>query len=350
MSASGVGRRLQNVLVTTEPPQVFMSYSHDDEVHCDWVMQLSHRLRSNGVDICLDRWNVSLGGNLAHYMERAADQKYRVIAVVSENYSRKCNERDGGAGVEAQMLSARLYEDLDSDAVIPIIRNNPGNPPASPAFLKGRMYEDFRDDAEHEAAYEHLLREVHGVPVDAAPPLGPNPLEGRTAVEASLAIRNAPERWHNPADHGDVEFAYSQNSGRYRLGSGTAQFTLDVGQRGLGTVYVLNDPGDIANVAVINRARERSELLTDVSRFDLSSRIVDARAGDAVALHNRNGFWALVYITKVHVREALNRELVINFRYEIQLDRSTDFSGFEFPDTAAAPKSDGPAEQRSSGR
>lgn len=319
----------------SDAPQVFMSYSHDDEALRAWVLQLSTRLRSNGVDVCLDRWNVSLGGNLAHYMERTADRKYRVIAVVSENYSRKCNGRDGGTGVEGQMLSARLFADLDSNAVIPIIRNNPSNPPVLPAFLSGRLYEDFRDDASQEDAYERLLREIHGVPVDAAPPLGPNPLEGRTAVEASLATRNAPDRWHNPSDHGDVEFVYSQNSGRYKLGSGTAQFTLNVGERGFGTVYVLNDPGDIANVAVINRARERVDLLADVSQFDLSSRIVDARAGDAVVLHNRNGFWALAYITRVHAREALNRELVINFRFEIQLDRTPNFSGFMFPNCDA---------------
>ncbi len=322
--------------VTSEPPQVFMSYSHDDDEHRDWVLRLSRRLRSNGVDVCLDRWDVSLGGNLAHYMERAADHKYRVIAVASENYSRKCNDREGGAGVESQMLSARLYADLDSNAVIPLIRNNPNNPPVLPAFLAGRMYEDFRDDASQENSYERLLREIHGVLVDAAPPLGPNPLEGRTAVEASLAIRNSPERWRNPANRGDVEFVYSQNSGRFRLGSGASQFTLDVGKRGLGTVYVLNDPSDIANVAVINQARERAELLADVSQFDTSSRIVDARAGDAVALHNRNGFWALAYITKIHAREALNRELVINFRFEIQLDRTPNFSGFEFPGADAA--------------
>ena len=32
------------------------------------------------------------------------------------------------------MLSARLYGELDSEAVIPIIRNNPKNPPELPAF------------------------------------------------------------------------------------------------------------------------------------------------------------------------------------------------------------------------
>ena len=91
--------------------------------------------------VCLDRWDVTLGGNLAHYMERAADDTYRVIAVVSETYSSKCNDRSGGAGVEAQMLSARLYDELDSDAVIPIIRNNPKNPPELPAFLSGRLWQ-----------------------------------------------------------------------------------------------------------------------------------------------------------------------------------------------------------------
>ena len=93
-----------------------MLYSHDDHEHKDWVLQLSSRLRGNGVDVCLDRWDVTLGRNLAHFMERAADDTYRVIAVVSETYSSKCNDRSGGAGVEAQMLSARLYDQLDSDA------------------------------------------------------------------------------------------------------------------------------------------------------------------------------------------------------------------------------------------
>ncbi|WP_424386344.1 hypothetical protein [Mycolicibacter algericus] len=32
-----------------------MSYSHDDDQHRDWVLQLSSRLRGNGVDVCLDR-------------------------------------------------------------------------------------------------------------------------------------------------------------------------------------------------------------------------------------------------------------------------------------------------------
>ncbi len=308
-----------------------MSYSHDDDEHSDWVLQLASRLRGDGVDVCLDRWDVTLGGNLAHFMERTADETYRVIAVVSETYSLKCNGRSGGAGVEAQMLSARLFKELDSDAVVPIIRNYPGNDPELPAFLSGRLWQDFRDAATEEAAYERLLRDIHGVAADAAPPIGRNPFEGRTEIEARLAIKNSAGRWHSPAFRGDVEFVYSQNSGHYKLGSGTSEFTLNVGMRGMGSVQVNRDPADIANVAVINKVRERTELLSDVSQFDTSSRIVDARAGDALVLHNKHGFWALVYVVRVYAREALDRELMIEFRYEIQPNRTSDFSGFVFP-------------------
>ncbi|MBU9862223.1 toll/interleukin-1 receptor domain-containing protein [Rahnella aceris] len=34
-------------------PTVFISYSHDNELHKDWVLQLATRLRSNGVEVLL---------------------------------------------------------------------------------------------------------------------------------------------------------------------------------------------------------------------------------------------------------------------------------------------------------
>lgn len=322
-----------------------MSYSHDDDEHSDWVLQLASRLRGNGVDVCLDRWDVTLGGNLSLFMERAASDSYRVIAVVSEIYSRKCDDREGGAGVEAQMLSSRIYKQLDSNAVIPIIRNNPDA--VVPAFLGFRLWQDFRDPSLEESAYERLLRDIHGVAVDAVPPLGPNPFEGRTEIEARLAIKNSPGRWHSPAFQGDVEFVFSQNSGKYKLGSGESAFTLSIDGYGPNSVRAYRDPAGIANVAVINRVRTRTELLTDVSQFETSSRTAIPQCGDALVLHNTSGFWALLYINKVYRREALNHESVVEFRYKIQPNRTPDFSGFVFPgaeaeDTDEVGRSGGP--------
>ena len=45
-------------------PEVFISYSHDNDEQKDWFLQLATRLRSNGVDVILDRWNIKLGSYL----------------------------------------------------------------------------------------------------------------------------------------------------------------------------------------------------------------------------------------------------------------------------------------------
>lgn len=309
---------------TAGTPRVFMSYSHDSEEHSSWVLTLASRLRANGVDVCLDRWDVTLGGNLALFMERAASADYRVLAVVSATYSTKADAREGGAGVEAQMLSAALYEDLGSDRVIPIIRNNPSQRPVMPAFLSGRLYVDFRDETQHERRYEDLLRNTHGQRIEAAPPLGPNPFVGKTATEAALAIRNDPSRWHDPALDGEVEFVYSQNSGRYEFGTGPLAFTLNLSGRGVRSVYAYRD-GRTTNVAVVESVAGRDHLLKDVSQFDTSSRVVQVDVGDAIVLHNRDGYWALVHVLDVFERQSLNRESVIRFHYRIKSDRSQDF-------------------------
>ncbi len=45
--------------------QVFISYSHDNDEHKSWVMQVATRLRHNGVDVILDQWNLKLGQDLS---------------------------------------------------------------------------------------------------------------------------------------------------------------------------------------------------------------------------------------------------------------------------------------------
>ncbi|WP_158009563.1 SEFIR domain-containing protein, partial [Bathymodiolus thermophilus thioautotrophic gill symbiont] len=37
-------------------PKCFMSYSHDNKEHEEWVLSLATRLRENGVDVILDQW------------------------------------------------------------------------------------------------------------------------------------------------------------------------------------------------------------------------------------------------------------------------------------------------------
>lgn len=108
-------------------PSVFISYSHDSDEHKDWVLQLATRLRSNGVDVILDRWNLKYGSNIASFMERGLSKSNRVICVCSENYIKKANDGKGGAGYEKQIITAEYVTDQNTNWVIPLIKNNSGD-------------------------------------------------------------------------------------------------------------------------------------------------------------------------------------------------------------------------------
>ena len=46
--------------MTTPPPKVFVSYSHDSDLHKGWVLTLATRLVANGVNVLLDQWDLTL--------------------------------------------------------------------------------------------------------------------------------------------------------------------------------------------------------------------------------------------------------------------------------------------------
>lgn len=213
----------------SESPVAFVSYSWTSDEHVAWVTDLARRLRANGVDVHLDRWNVRLGGDLYLFMECFADPLARVLVVLSDDYGPKADMRArqaSGVGTETTIMSPTVYRNLGGNRVIPIVpgSNTVAGDPVVPTYLSGRTWIDFRND--HETAYESLLRELHGVPSEAAPPLGHNPFIGTTEAQARTAIRNDPARWHHSRMSGSVEINLGENSGNFTIGSGEAEFQL----------------------------------------------------------------------------------------------------------------------------
>ena len=60
-------------------PTVFISYSHDNEPHKEWVYNLACRLIESGVETILDQWDLQLGSNLAKFMEQGLSSSDRVL-------------------------------------------------------------------------------------------------------------------------------------------------------------------------------------------------------------------------------------------------------------------------------
>ncbi|WP_419903525.1 toll/interleukin-1 receptor domain-containing protein [Kiloniella sp.] len=68
-----------------DTPRLFTSYSHDNQAHKDWVLNLSTRLIKNGIDVVLDQWDMSLASDLPSFMEVGLKDADRVLAICSAN-------------------------------------------------------------------------------------------------------------------------------------------------------------------------------------------------------------------------------------------------------------------------
>lgn len=155
-------------------PNVFISYSHDNDDHKDWVYKLACKLVENGVNTILDQWDVQLGSNLIAFMEKGLSNSDRVLIICTDNYNKKSNGGMGGVGYEKIILTGELFQDQDSTKFIPCIRNVTDKN-KTPLSLSGRTYIDFSNDDAFEANLKQLLHELYEVPLKPKPELGKNP-------------------------------------------------------------------------------------------------------------------------------------------------------------------------------
>lgn len=161
--------------MTITVPKVFVSYSHDDQAHKKWVLELAQRLRNSGIDAILDQFRVGLGDDLGGFMEKSVAESDRIIMVCTDTYVNKANDGLGGVGYEKMIMTAEYMNQIDSKKVIPLIRQNGTH--TVPTFLKSRLHINFSREDEFELQFDNLLREIHEAPLFKEPPVGNNPFE-----------------------------------------------------------------------------------------------------------------------------------------------------------------------------
>lgn len=160
-----------------EAPKVFISYSWDNEEHEKWILELATKLRENGVDAILDKWDLGpLGKPLPNFMETSISKSQRVICVMTPNYKKKTDNLAGGVGYEYSIISGEIFtDDINTSKFIPLFRNGT-DADAIPTILKGRKYVDMRDDSKFEDKFFHeLLRDIHNAPKFKRPLMGKKP-------------------------------------------------------------------------------------------------------------------------------------------------------------------------------
>jgi len=154
-------------------PKVFISYSHDSQEHKKWVLDLATRLRNTGVDAIIDQWELKPGDDLPHFMETHLAASDYVLMICTNRYVEKANSGVGGVGYEKMIVTFDLIKNIDSNKVIPIIRQSGTR--NVPTFLKTKLFIDFSRTDDFEFSYDELIRTLHNSPLYVKPKIGNSP-------------------------------------------------------------------------------------------------------------------------------------------------------------------------------
>src|ERR1700691_5225192 len=140
----------------TQNPTAFISYSWDTEAHKEWVRQLAARLRSDGVDVALDRDNLALGDELTAYMEQKIATSDYVLFVCTPNYKSKSDGRKGGVGYEGAIISAEIFRKGNHRKFIPILASGTWDT-SSPIWAGSKLGADLSVPSNFEEGYENIV-------------------------------------------------------------------------------------------------------------------------------------------------------------------------------------------------
>jgi tetratricopeptide (TPR) repeat protein len=140
-------------------PTVFISYSHDSPEHADRILELSNRLRADGIDCMIDQYETSPAEGWPKWMDRQIAHSDFVLVVCTETYHRRVmDEEEKGKGLGVKWESTITYQDIyDADSkntkFIPVLFGE-GKTDFIPKPLKGASYYFLMD--QYEGLYRHL--------------------------------------------------------------------------------------------------------------------------------------------------------------------------------------------------
>ncbi|PKG42516.1 toll/interleukin-1 receptor domain-containing protein [Psychroflexus sp. MES1-P1E] len=153
---------------------IFLSYSWDSPEHKNWVLNLANRLVTNGIDVIFDQYDLSAGMEMTYFMEKAITAD-KILVILTPEYKKKADKREGGAGFEHSLISLELYKsDPIKTKVIPVIRNGTKDT-SCPVFIETRVFHDMRDDKFFNSKFFELVKILSDEPLVKKPKLGKLP-------------------------------------------------------------------------------------------------------------------------------------------------------------------------------
>ena len=149
-------------------PKVFISYTHDSQDHMDRVLDLSNRLRNNGINCNIDQYEFSPSEGWPRWMANQIEVADFVLVICTENYESRFKgkgEIGKGLGVkwEGAILTQELYDaGTKNTNFIPVIFSADDSAHI-PVLLRGATHYDINSEDGYKALYRHLTNQPHAV-------------------------------------------------------------------------------------------------------------------------------------------------------------------------------------------
>lgn len=139
---------------------VFVSYSHDDESHMQWVRKFVTDLRDGGGFTVLYDQDLEKGASLPRFMENGIANSDKVLVIGTPEYKRKAS-LSTGAGFEEAIIGTEYLQNIDSTKFYPILRSGSFST-SFPMILAGRNGDDFTDDSLYKTNLKTVIRSIVG--------------------------------------------------------------------------------------------------------------------------------------------------------------------------------------------
>lgn len=158
------------------PPKLFISYSWENRVIEQKVMEIASELRSNyRIDVILDKWDLKEGNDAIHFMESMVNypEIKKVAIICDKTYAKKADARKGGVGTETAIITSEIYEKQDQNKFVAVIlEKDEAGKPYLPIYYKNRIYIDLCEEDNYSQNFDKLIRWVHDKPALEKPEIG----------------------------------------------------------------------------------------------------------------------------------------------------------------------------------
>lgn len=157
-------------MTLNDNPKVFISYSHQDAVYENKVLEFSNKLRSEGIDANIDLYEESPSEGWPRWMEKQIRESDYVLVLSSKSYHDKFYSDKKGKGIawEVSIIYQCLYDtNAETKKFIPVFFEA-GEEQYIPTPIKSFTYYNVGTSE----GYNKLYWRLRGVNKTEKPPLG----------------------------------------------------------------------------------------------------------------------------------------------------------------------------------